>query len=513
MSSSKIKWFFLVLLLVWLGVFFSQKINLTTADLGRHIKNGEIAYQSLLNSDYSEFKKILETNYYSYTNPDFPVFNHHWGSGLVFYSLHQLGGFTLLSIFGLLTTLSSFLLIFDVSRKLAGFWPAWISAVFLIPLIGERQEIRPEMFSYLFTAAFLWILSEHKTNPKRKYLLYFLPPLLLLWANLHIYFFLGFLLIGIYAIMALTKRPLFLTAAGGLVLSLANPFGYKALAYPLQIFQNYGYTIVENKSVWFLTNFGFSNPNLTLIKIITAVFLIMLVLAIRKRKSYIDHSPEFLAIAAIFLVMAWLAFRNFSLFGFFALPFLSAGTGNFLAPKFLKFEPEEKYLSLAGIGVATIILIYIYSYRLANFGFGLVAQADSSADFFKSQDVKGPIFNNYDIGSFLIYHLPNQQKVFVDNRPEAYPAEFFEKTYIPMQEKDEIWKQQADKYGFNSIYFAINDLTNWGQNFLTSRVKDPNWVAVYADSFSIIFVKRKEENKQLIEKFEIPKNNFNIIQP
>jgi len=41
--------------------------------LGRHIKNGEL----VLNGDFG----ILKSNFYSYTEPDFPVINHHWGGG------------------------------------------------------------------------------------------------------------------------------------------------------------------------------------------------------------------------------------------------------------------------------------------------------------------------------------------------------------------------------------------------------------------------------------------------
>lgn len=99
---------------------------------------------------------------------------------------------------------------------------------------------------------------------------------------------------------------------------------------------------------------------------------------------------------------------------------------------------------------------------------------NASAEFFKKENVQGPVFNNYDIGSYLIYYLFPQERVFVDNRPESYPASFFKEIYIPMQEKE---------YNFNAIFFSHCDYTPWGQKFLINRLNDKDWVPVFADQF------------------------------
>src|SRR5262250_2121111 len=64
-----------VLLAVY-GYFLAHSINLTDSDLGRHLKNGELVIQSRL---------VARTNLFSYTFPDQPFVNHHWGSGVIFY--------------------------------------------------------------------------------------------------------------------------------------------------------------------------------------------------------------------------------------------------------------------------------------------------------------------------------------------------------------------------------------------------------------------------------------------
>jgi hypothetical protein len=86
------KWqkFLLFLLLVLYGYLLAQKINLATADLGRHLKNGELFFKE---------QTIPKTNLYSYTYPNYPFVNHHWGSGVIFYLVKIIFGFRGLSFF------------------------------------------------------------------------------------------------------------------------------------------------------------------------------------------------------------------------------------------------------------------------------------------------------------------------------------------------------------------------------------------------------------------------------
>ncbi len=144
-----------------------------------------------------------------------------------------------------------------------------------------------------------------------------------------------------------------------------------------------------------------------------------------------------------------------------------------------------------------ILLITFFTYqarlplRTGQFGFGLYQGNNQSIEFFKEQNLKGPVFNNYDIGGYLIYHLFPEERVFTDNRPEAYSIPFFQEKYIPAQQDNLKWQELEREYGFNVIFFSHRDATPWGQNFLVERVKDESWVPAYADNFSIIFLKKR----------------------
>src|SRR3989338_3670555 len=80
----------LIAVLLFTSLFFIQKINLANADLGRHLKNGELFLKTF---------KPISTNFYSYTNPNFEVINHHWGFGIIVYIIYMLSGFSGISLF------------------------------------------------------------------------------------------------------------------------------------------------------------------------------------------------------------------------------------------------------------------------------------------------------------------------------------------------------------------------------------------------------------------------------
>jgi len=160
-----------------------------------------------------------------------------------------------------------------------------------------------------------------------------------------------------------------------------------------------------------------------------------------------------------------------------------------------------------------IIIFINFSNRLpwdSNWGIGLLPEVNNSAEFFKTQNIKGPIFSNYDIGGYLIFHLYPEEKVFVDNRPEAYEAGFLQNEYIPMQNDTSVWEKEMHKWNFNVIYFDRNDMTSWAQKFLVTRISDPLWAPLYVDSYTIIFLKRNSQNNEIIKKYELPKNMFSV---
>jgi len=486
---------------------------LVTADLGRHLKNGEIFLSNL---------KPIETNFYSYIQPNYPTINHHWLSGVIFQLIYRATNFVGLHLFFIILSIFTLAIFLKTALKKANLLILVLVALLAIPLLAQRREIRPEVFSYLFSGIFFYFLLLYQKTRQKKFL-YPLPFLQLFWVNLHIYFFVGLGLIGLTILSSIVKKMsqvkkfridffVILVLILSIIACLVNPFGAKSVLAPLTIFNDYGYRLVENRPVWFIEKL-IKNPNFTIFKIAFLITTISYVWLFLKKKPV---EPFFLFIFSLTSVAGWLAIRNFTLFGLFLIPVLSQNLTLLLPREAKESFGKSKWLTMLMIFLFLPLVIFNALQKeffgIPELGFGVYQQDDASMVFVKNNNLKGPIFNNYDIGGYLIFHLFPQEKVFVDNRPEAYSVSFFKDLYIPIQEEEEKWQKVNEEYQFNLIIFSHHDATPWGQKFLIARIKDKDWVSVFADEKVIIFLKNNQENQKTIEQYQPTKDKFRILR-
>jgi len=526
----------LVLLSAVAGLHFSARISLITADLGRHIRNGELFWQH---------RSILSTNFYAYTFPDFHAVCHHWGTGVVFYLVHLWGGFTGLSLFytGMLgVTLA---LSFWLAVRMAGFWPAVLTTVLALPLAGSRLEIRPEGMTTLFLMLEFFILDAYRTRRLTRTGLIFLPFIQLAWINTHILFFTGFALMAFFILDLWVNdadrarwKTLASAAGAAALLSLANPFGCEGFLEPFNIFHEYGYMLAENQNILFMLKRFPDHPAYGYFVIVSVVTAALFMVRLWRERSWKAVLREAL-ILVFFMLMAFKAVRAIGMFGFVVIPlgafqltevirlYGGAWTGRLeralsvvaagavalaaVSPYFFLSPLHRPDLRRAVAGQPYASSLFTVLAHPAVWG-GLSADVNASADFFKASGMRGPIFNNYDIGGYLIYHLFPGERPFVDNRPEAYPAAFFREVYGPMQRDETAWDQVDGKYHFQAIYFYRHDQTEWAQPFLIRRVDDPQWAPVFADGYTIIFARRGGVNQRVIDRFELPRTMFRVVK-
>ncbi len=518
---SFLKIFVFLLVLIFFGLLLVHKIQLPTDDLGRHLKNGEMILQGKFS--------VLTKNFYSYTEPDFLFVNHHWLSGVIFYLINSVFGFAGLVIFKVIVLLAAFVLLFLTALKKADFWLVALFSVPTILILGERTDLRPEIFSYLFIAIFLYLLIDLEKHPERKRI-FWLIPCQLLWVNLHIYFFIGLALVAGFLLervivnyknlkgdQLIRKSILVLLLLA--IVCLINPQGVKGALYPLNIFGNYAFNISENYS---LANFlkisaPWEDSAVTIFR--PAVFLLIFSFIFGfflNRKS----RPIFYFLASAGTVaLAFSMVRGLAFFGFI---FLLASTANFNSVFALLKNKWQAPGSLAGKlaqGSFIFVLIALLCYLIGlgsqgkilkykKPGLGLTAWSENAGIFFKEQNLHGPIFNDYDIGSYLTYNLFPQEKVFIDNRPEAYPGSFFLSTYLPAIEREDQWQEILAEYRFNAIFFYHYDKGPYVRNFIYKRLRDPVWLLVYADPYAVILLKNSPENQATIKEFQITKENI-----
>lgn len=479
-----VTYFTFLVVIIYLSFFFIHKNSLfTNVDLGRHLANGKLFIDEGI---------ILKTNYYSYTNPHFSVVNHHWGSGVVYETLVRLIGFKGLTLFNVLIYIATILFfIFSIEKTKRSLF--FILILFLTPLVVSRPEIRPESFSYLFIGMYLWLLQLFK-NGKIK--LHFLTILIfiiqLLWSNLHVYFVIGPFILCVYLIsdlfMKISLKGLFnyLLLIGISFLScLLNPAGIKGVFEPFLLMNDMILIPAEMKNLFCFvrySNFSISHYYpyyLFDFLTITSFFAILISVLSKKWRYYVFE----ILMIIFFLAIAWFMQRNMAM------------TTIILIVMFIRLL--DKRIAIYGNIIANLIPLFIliifvlklkYYYPIGNnFGHGLNENEKYAATTIKQQKLNGPVFNDFDIGSYLIYYFYKELPVYIDPRPEAYPEKFIRMDYWPIliDKTDNSWYRLLSKYNFKLIVLT-NKGSFYENGFIERRKNDTRWEIIFEDKNIIV---------------------------
>lgn len=490
-----------VCLFILFLVGFATPNTALTQDLGRHLLLGEMILK-----DY----RVPQTNLFSYTYPDFPFTNHHYLSEVLFFLTANAFGIDSLLILTICCMFLACLIVFLQAKKHAHILPLIFVSFLSLRILFERVDVRPEAFSFLLTSLFVTILFSFRQRSSKWILS--LIPLSFIWVQLHIYFFVGILLIFLFLIDGLityrkhittfSNKLLLVTFLASCVITIFNPHGLSGALYPTRVFENYGYTIEENQTTFLLQSLGFHKPALPYFQFSVLLLFLSLFLAWKKSR------PIDWLLALTFSFAGTMAVRNFPLFALVCfIPFtqsLSHLQDIITSGFFSTYSKQKKHSVFILLCIVLLIFltwqIFTVSH-LRGIGFDTKDPYKNGLTFFKEQNIKGPLFNNFDIGSYLIYSLYPKEQVFVDGRPEAYPQEFLRSVYIPMQENPQFFAEKSEQYNINSIIFSHSDQTPWAESFLQTILADTAWVPVYLDDSLIIFVKNILANQLLIKKY------------
>lgn len=510
-----------VLLLLFFNFSFLFKTDLSfSQDLGRHIKSGQIILET---------GQVARVNQFSYTYPDYPFINHHWLFQVIVALADQSIGIDAFLWVKILILLTASFLTLKVIPKDRQVWILSLGFIFF-HILRERTELRPEIFSFLFTSITLYILfkfyervqsaecrvenggSSHirSNNILRgvydeKFIL-LLPLIQLIWTNIHIYFPMGLILQSLFlTVFVLRKeyqaaKTLSLTLALSLLVTLINPNFISGALYPFQILRGYGYTIAENQTMFLLESLNFANPNFLFVKLGLILGVLGILGSIFKKKF--DR---------LLYILIGLG-SGFALLNTRSFPYLV-----FLSfPALVRLLPSLKSNSwwmmgnvLIGLLLLGESLFYLSGdyYRYKDEGLKVELKTEQpgkkALDFILEKDLPQPIFNNFDIGSYITYRAYPKYKVFVDGRPEAYPADFFRQTYIPIQNDPKLFESEASKIGIKTVIFSITDQTPWAAQFFKNMHQNADWRMVYLDDAIVVYIKSSEVEKLELKSLDL----------
>jgi hypothetical protein len=208
-------WVALAILLPVLGALLA---GISTVDLAYHLRAGAIVLDS---------GRLPSPDTFTFTAGGLAWLDQQWGAQVVFAALDRAGGWALLAVVraGLVGLTS--LLVYRACRSAgAEMRPAaWLTlGGFAVGLVA--LGLRPQLLAMVLFAATLAILAGRTRRPA---LVWAIPILVVLWANVHGSFFLGPAAVVVAwledRVAGRRERRLVLVAAASALATLVNPYG------------------------------------------------------------------------------------------------------------------------------------------------------------------------------------------------------------------------------------------------------------------------------------------------
>ncbi len=511
-----------------------------TSDYGTHLALGRQIVQT---------HSIPDKEFLNYPSVGMDVPNGEWGFEALLWIVYSVGGHYGVSfmiwavVFGIFLMLHRATLLRGANPLVA------VAAIFAFSgFLRIRIQPRPEIFTYLFIAATIYMFSEYYFGVRKK-LIYAFPVMVLVWANMHPTYLIAFILAVAFSgerfLHALFKGELNVRFAKekllvpGLMLLAAfvlcglNPHGWDVLLLPLTLIargsgtpsggsnvlmaiseltpvRETGFFVYYQAAAWFAA---------------ATVFL-----GLFGRRVYLLD----LALFAIAFKGSWDSARAVSMMGLFLSPGASIQITGFLEAAGRWFAPasplktrsaakqaareESKppsaspgspgrnalaaalVLALVTFGVVTLS----FSFSQLEYGVGVTEHKFSfkATEFLRSVPIKGNMFNFFDIGGFLDWQLYPEKLTFIDGR--TYNSKVFMEHQTATGAMPG-FEKMFDQYGITYVVLKSMDSSGMILPLVSALTNSPDWSLVFADGLFVVFMRNVPENMEIIQRYSLPK--------
>jgi len=453
--------------------------------------------------------RILTMDVFSYTRLNQAWINHSWLSQILMAIIYRAGGYGGLNLATAFVIVLAFVFVYRAGE--GGEYLRAFIIVLAAATSGVYWSARPQILSLLFTSIFVYVLYDYLWRDVNR--LWLLPPLMLLWVNLHGGFAIGFVLLVVAFSGEIIKglgirdwRPVLseverleirdskwarIGVAGFACAAAAclNPYGAQMLFYP---FRTVSIGVLQNLiQEWQSPNFHQREAQ---------VFIVMLLAtaaAIGFSRRRLDLT-DFLLFAA-FTALSLLAWRNVAAFAMVVAPILMRYANSAveeLQSKYptLKINPSGRTNreSPKGLWVNWLIVIIIafavtiktvdaMSAKTNNDAIAKLAPVKAT-EYLKANPVSGKMFNAYNFGGYLIWALYPDQLVYVDGRTDLYDDDLLNE-YLNTALAGDGWEKVLIDRDVRVVFVET------ASPLARALAASPGWSVKYQDKLASVIVK------------------------
>jgi hypothetical protein len=346
---------------------------------------------------------------------------------------------------------------------------------------------RPQLFSFLLLSVIFLLLDIFLRSGKR-WSLYCIPLIMLLWSNTHGAVLLGVAVLGLFGMMyvlenrwvegrfnTLQNRLMLMAVGLSSAMLVLAPSGFDSIKCIIaQQSGSIRESVSEYASPWSLW------PTTLYFWVFIGVTLVSLWGFFNK--IYFKQGVLVLVLGSISVI----GFRYIPMFVLVAAPYVASSLNRMLG----KFKLHTFAINLSVLIIVLAFLGYGFTQGKA-FQHGLQEQRFpvKATAFIKANQLSGKMFNSMNWGGYLLWNLPSTTTLFIDGRT-LDPIRVAPYTNI-------LWTTPEGLEFFEQANFDLV-LIPYGNAFTKERypliaylLKQPNWQAVYQDNSGYLFAKRE----------------------
>lgn len=513
----------------------------TDPDYWWHTRTGQLILET---------RALPRADVFSFTAPGQPWVTHEWLTQVLLYSVEQRVGYVgNVLLFGLVSATTGGLVYATCRLRGARPLPAALLMLWALAMSLGSANVRPQVLTSLLLAATALLLTLHLRRGRRR-VVWLLPPLFLLWVNLHGGYVIGLALLGLALLAegvaglarrarltlsqaagvpdalgvvsaslgggflrragrdarpgntragtppaaggtwpkvaalarAARARPLALAALLSVVATLANPNGLEAWTYP------FTYAGAGSASMRFLQEWQSPDFHEPYLLFFGAALVLLVVVGVGTGRAGLAETLW----TVLLVALALRSYRHIALFAVVVLPLLGARLGTLipatlatLATVGRRWEPRL-LAAVAALGLASSVAL-----AAAVAEQPAVAQVGArpndtgypagAVDYLRAHpELRGPLFNQYEWGGYLLRALYPERAVFVDGRADVYGDRLVEDAFA-VERLAPRWRDVLDAYAVQLV------LVRSESPLAAALGLDPAWRKVYQGPVETLF--------------------------
>ncbi len=457
-------------------------------DFWQHLRVGRAVWET---------RSVPVTQVWTWPTYGAPDVTPSWLFRALVWPFGSVGGVEGLFVWRWLTTLAAFALLWATARRMGARGFAALGVLVLCGLAYRtRSQIRPETLVVVLMAVLMWVLETRRRGGRD------LSPALIgvawVWANAHISYYLGFVILGAYLVHdalearrqggAAWRRParLLLVGAAMAAVSFLNPSGWQALWQPVDYFLHMRHeplfrSIDELKPLDWRANLD----NGLLLLLVGWPLLIL------RRAARGEHDVVDVLLCAVFTLLAVPAQRFFGFYAIVAAPFVARDLDAWAAGLRLPSPLRPPWARAAAV---ILLCLAVVRGEVARSSPRVGVAIDESyfpvraCDLIAAEGLRGRIFNQFYQGGYLLHRFwPERDRLpFLDIHQSGGPE--IRRLYMEAFASPAGWRALDARYRFELV---LMDRRRDPRNPLLDVLDaDTTWALVCVDDAAALYLRR-----------------------